>query len=338
MSSTDKKTINHTSSLLCCPQCKGELDHGKTEYKCKNCHLRFQILNGIPQLFVPNEWPDSKNDVTETIRDFYEKTPFPNYDDFDDVGSLIDKSRRGVFSRLLDEQIPLGSSILECGCGTGQLSNFLAVANRQVHGVDMCINSLKLASDFKNRNGLSRVEFTQMNLFRPCFLEEEFDLVISNGVLHHTSDPRLAFKTISKLVKPGGYILIGLYHRYGRFATDVRRKIFHLTGDRMKWLDRRWASGLDSKRKETWFKDQYKNPHESKHTINQVLKWFDETDFSFIRTIPSTMPFKSLDSTTYLFEPEPLSSPLARAITTSTMLLSGHKEGGFFIMIGQRKK
>jgi 2-polyprenyl-3-methyl-5-hydroxy-6-metoxy-1,4-benzoquinol methylase len=67
----------------------------------------------------------------------------------------------------------------------------------------MCMNSLRLATDFKRRNALSRVEFVQMNLFRPCFPDGEFDLVISNGVLHHTSNPRLAFETISRLVKPG---------------------------------------------------------------------------------------------------------------------------------------
>ncbi len=57
-------------------------------------------------------------------RSFYEEAPFPNYDDLDSPESLRLKAERGVFARLLTEQIPFGSRILECGCGTGQLSNF----------------------------------------------------------------------------------------------------------------------------------------------------------------------------------------------------------------------
>jgi len=48
------------------------------------------------------------------------KTSFPNYDDLDSVGSLIEKARRGVFAKLLDDQIPFGAHVIECGCGTGQ--------------------------------------------------------------------------------------------------------------------------------------------------------------------------------------------------------------------------
>lgn len=327
---------NNGLSLLRCPSCRGRLHLDHSEYCCDVCGLQFEVVNGIPSLFLPNE-RGAPDDITRTVRDFYESTPFPNYDGFDDVGTLIEKSRKGLFSRLLDDQIPLGSNVLDCGCGTGQLANFLAVANRQVHGADMCMNSLRLATDFKRRNALSRVEFVQMNLFRPCFQDGEFDLVISNGVLHHTSNPWLAFEAISRLVKPGGYVLVGLYHRYGRLATDVRRRIFDITGDRMKWLDRRWASGLGEARRETWFLDQYKNPHESKHTVDEVLKWFERSGFSFVRTIPSTAPLHRLDGDTRLFEAEPLSGPLARAVTTGAMVLSGHREGGFFIMIGKKQ-
>ena len=52
-----------------------------------------------------------------------------------------------------------------------------------------------------------------MNLFRPVFKAETFDVVICSGVLHHTSDPLTGFQSISKLVKKGGYIIIGLYNK-----------------------------------------------------------------------------------------------------------------------------
>ena len=137
---------------------------------------------------MPNEG-DVSRDVTDEIKAFYEANPFPNYDDFDDTASLVDKSRTSLFAKLLDEQIPHGARVIECGCGTGQLTNFLSVATRTVVGTDFCLNSLKMATAFKAQNALDRAHFLQMNLFRPCFRPRTFDLVISNGVLHHTSDP-----------------------------------------------------------------------------------------------------------------------------------------------------
>jgi uncharacterized protein YbaR (Trm112 family) len=90
------------SNVLRCPSCRGRLHLDQLEYRCDGCGLQFEVVDGIPSLFLPNEWRNS-DDVTRTIRDFYESTPFPNHDGFDDVGTLIDKSRKGLFSSLLDD-------------------------------------------------------------------------------------------------------------------------------------------------------------------------------------------------------------------------------------------
>ena len=96
------------------------------------------------------------------------------------------------------------ATMLECGCGTGQLTNFLSIANRTVIGTDLCINSLKLATAFKEQNALPRAHFLQMNLFRPAFKPGSFDLVISNGVLHHTPEPQEGLSALARCVRPGG--------------------------------------------------------------------------------------------------------------------------------------
>ena len=98
---------------------------------------------------------------------FYEKTPFPNYDDIDNVRALLEKGRAGTFARLLNDQIPFGASVLEIGCGTGQLTSFLAIANRAVLGIDICWNSLNLAEQFKREQDITRATFAQMDPVSP---------------------------------------------------------------------------------------------------------------------------------------------------------------------------
>jgi SAM-dependent methyltransferase len=289
-------------------------------------------------MFAPTEPEFFERDVTEIVKAFYEKTPFPNYEDTDDIGSFIDKAKKGVFAHLLDQQLPFGSRILECGCGTGQLSNFLGIAHRTVFGTDVCLNSLRLAQGFKQRNGLRNVHFLQMNLFRPVFRPASFDAVISNGVLHSTSDTYKGFQSLASMVKPGGYLIIGLYHRYGRLATDLRRVVFRMTGDRFLFLDPRFRKeGLGQARHAAWLADQYKHPHELKYTISEILTWLAPNRLRLVKTIPKTTFRGRFTPDERLFEPEPAGRRLERALVELSMTFTGDREGGFFTVISQRE-
>ena len=324
--------------ILCCPKCGKDLTQRGEEIVCVGCGMVYTKTSfGIPMLFCPNDPKDLKEDCTEKIMEFYSGTPFPNYDDFDDVGSLIMKSRQSVYQKLLDEQMGFNIRVLECGCGTGQLTNFLSVAHRTVIGTDMTLNSLQLGQEFKEKYGLERADFIQMNLFRPCFKPGSFDMVICNGVLHHTSNPFGGFQSIARMVKPGGYIMIGLYHRYGRLYTDMRRTIFNLTSDRFLFLDKRNVNKDSSvSKREAWFRDQYKNPHEMKHTIGEAMKWLEDEGFRFIKSVPKTRLFEHFSQDEQLLNPDMPGNPVERFIAEVRMIASGAQEGGFFIVIGRK--
>lgn len=327
-------------ALFMCPTCGGALSVSdvRNALDCGACARSFPCEGGIPLLFWPTEWTLGE-DVTEIVKAFYEATPFPNYDEMDSAESLRAKAERGVFARLLNEQIPHGAKILECGCGTGQLSNFLGLTwGRTVFATDICLNSLRLAHEFRERNDIDNACFLQMNLFRPVFRPESFDVVISTGVLHHTSDPFLGFRTILSCVKRGGFIIIGLYNAYGRLTTDLRRLIFRLNGDRFRFLDPRLRSErLDEGRERAWFMDQYKHPHESKHTIGEVLRWFERCGVEFVNGIPKVTASGTFSPEERLFESNSRGSALDHVLVQLSMLLTGGREGGFFIMIGRKK-
>lgn len=310
-----------------CPKCDGPLQ-GELELVCTGCGQAFSSEDGIPLLFWPNEW-DGREDVTEIVRAFYEETPFPDYDDLDSGASLVEKARRGLFARLLDEQIPDGARVLEVGCGTGQLGNFLGLtASRTVFSTDICLHSLKLGQAFKRENRIDAVTFVQMNLFRPVFPPESFHLVIATGVLHHTSAPLLGLETLVRLVKPGGFLVVGLYNTFGRLATDLRRLAFRLTGG--------GPSRGDSRKSRAWFMDQYRHPHESKHTLGEVLGWFDRCGLDFTSSVPKMRSFASFGKDEKLFRRQPPGGLLDRFLVQAGMLLKG-REGGLFLMIGRRR-
>lgn len=328
--------LQQYKDILCCPSCGSDLVFTNGIIECTRCRKVYQTSNGIPLLFIPDDYGSPRKNVTTAVKSFYEEHPFPNYDDLDDAASLIERAYKGLFAKLLDSQIPFGARILEAGCGTGQLSNFLSIANRNVFGVDLSINSLMLAQRFKKNNKLEHVNFFQMNLFYPAFKPKSFDLIICNGVLHHTQNPSGGFRSIANLLKENGYIIIGLYHKYGRIATDIRRLIFKLSGNRLTFLDNQ-LKDLKKVKRDSWFMDQYANPHESKHTFKEVLMWFARNGFQFVKSVPKTKLFTAFSVKEKLFKPEPHGSWLELIFCELKMIFTGSGNGGLFMMIGQKK-
>jgi carbamoyltransferase len=325
-------------ALLVCPCGSGApLQKIGNSYRASACGHHLPITDGIPQLFWAHNTHNDSSDVTREVRQFYEATPFPNYDDHDSVRSLLDKARQGRYARALDEAIPYNSNVLEVGCGTGQLSNFLGVACRRVVGMDLSLNSLRLAEGFRDDHALHRVRFVQANVFRPPFAPGQFDVVLCNGVLHHTSDPRNGFRQLVSLVKPGGHVVIGLYNTYGRVATNVRRVFFRLTGGRGTWIDPYLRSTpMSGPKRQAWFSDQYRHPHETTHTMGEVMRWFAEDGLDFVRAVPSVAPDGDGLERGELFRATGSGTRLRRFGVQALEVFKGGRDGGFFIMIGRR--
>jgi carbamoyltransferase len=320
----------------CCPACGGALSDSGDGARCETCGRRFPRTDGIYQLFWPHD--GAEGDVTEIVKAFYEEHPFPSYDDHESLRSLVAKSRSGLYAKLLGEQLPDNADVLEVGCGTGQLSNFLGITCRSVTGTDLCLNSLRLAEEFRRRHGLCRVRFLQMNLFRPALKSEQYDVVLCNGVLHHTSNPYGGFRSIARLLRPGGLIVIGLYNRFGRWMLGARRRIFRLTSGRFQWLDphiRR--TRMSGGKRSAWFADQYQHPHESTHTLGEVLRWFEDGGFDFVNSVPSMNVWGGFDENENLLAQFSPGGRLQRALVEAKMIFTGSREGGFFIMIGRKR-
>ena len=281
--------------------------------------------------------PAMTGDVSGKVRAFYEECSFPGYEDLETPQDLAQKAEQGIYARLLGEQIPFGTRVLDAGCGTGQLALYLSMVKASVVGIDFSFASLCKGQAFKERFDLHDARFAQMNLFQLGLRPESFDYVFCNGVLHHTSDAAGGFRGLCALVKRGGYIVVGLYNTYGRVLLDLRRVIFRLTGGRLLWLDHRLRQrsvGPDKKR--IWFLDQYRNPHEDTFTVDDVLGWFAASGIEYVNAVPNIVPFQGLAAAEKLFAPHEPGSRLDHLLAQLGWIFSKSAEGGFFILIGRK--
>jgi SAM-dependent methyltransferase len=174
----------------------------------------FEIRDGIPRL-VPRDLPAAQK---RTARAFgWQWTHFvemhPEYED-----------------QFLDWIFPIQPDffrdklVLDAGCGIGRHAYFAAAYGaREVVAVDLS-DAVETAHEILRKFPNSHVvQADLLNLpFRRSDGHGEFDLVYSIGVLHHLSDPRAGFNSISGVLAPGGTVAIWVYgHEGNGFVRNV---------------------------------------------------------------------------------------------------------------------
>ena len=128
------------------------------------------------------------------------------------------------------------SKILEIGCGTGEISNFIAKeTDAKVTGIDICKPFIEIAKkDF---------ELSNLNYEVRDFLEynvesvEKYDYIIGNGILHHLYyNLEDSLKTMNNLLKKDGKIIFmepNIYNPYCFLIFKIFRKWANLDPDEM---------------------------------------------------------------------------------------------------------
>ncbi len=311
--------------LLACPVCQSALDQ---EWACVDCGTRYAVRDGIPDLRMPGD------NCTNRVRAFYEQAPFPGYRPRDSLEALRARAQRSEFARLLDAAIPTDARILEIGCGTGQMSLFLASADRLVIGADVTRASLELGAAAAKRFGVTRIQFVETDLHNPGFRAGAFDVVYASGVLHHTHDPRQAFAAILPLLRPGGMIVIGLYNAFARIPLRLRRMVARLSGYRWIPLDPVLRDRKNEPaRREAWVRDQYRHPEEHRHTAAEVRGWFAENGIEYVGTYPSLLMGEKAED---LFAADEDFWPIEAWLSQIGWMKTLGHEGGLFVTVGRR--
>ena len=280
---------------------------------------------------------DITDDSTKKVTEFYDESPFPNYKDADNKASILERGDKNLLAKQFKKFIGYKKSVLEVGCGTGQLSIYFSIGtNNNIVGLDPTLTSLKLARNFAKNNMITNSTFVNADIFDDVLRDEFFDFIWCNGVLHHTKDPYGAFKILIKSLKKEGYVLIGLYNKIGRIRTLIRKYFYKILGKSFLMLFDPTLRRLkrNDKEQKSWIRDQYLHPIESLHTLDEVISWFDKNNISFISSIPSSdFDPAYID----LFEKKTRGSFFSRLMNQFFMIFNSlGSDGGLFVVIGKK--
>lgn len=232
--------------------------------------------------------------IARSVNRLYEKYPYPSLPILNEH-DLIGKLHANVMSKILataglEPGSLSGKDILDAGCGTGEKPCYFSYYGARVTAIDLCVSSLQKAKKLAEKFGL-QVDFENCDIaeFNPG---KKFDHVFCLGALHHTEKPYKNFIALAGLCKAGGTITIGLYNRYGRLAHRATRMWIGLRagGDieqRMAYVEKSiYRRKLRSVHEQAYVADKYVNPHESYHSVGEVLGWFEKNDFSYTGAHP----------------------------------------------------
>lgn len=199
------------------------------EYICKNRMLREKKIYSKNQSQTKRtfgfKWKKRDTYESKTVQDFMR-------------GWLVDKYLGGK-DKLLDKWLPDDARLLDAGCGAG-FSALLLFERRlkDIHylGVDISDSIDIAAQRFKEKG--ANGEFLQADLMHLPFSKPEFDVIFSEGVLHHTDSTERSFKYLAKLIRPGGRFIFYVYRQKSpirEYSDDYIRSYLKKFNEKESW-------------------------------------------------------------------------------------------------------
>jgi ubiquinone/menaquinone biosynthesis C-methylase UbiE len=113
-----------------------------------------------------------------------------------------------------------GKRVLEVGCGLGTDLLQFARGGAEVYGIDLTAAGAALTRKRLELYGF-KGELSVGDSESLPFNDNCFDLVYSWGVIHHTPDTASAAREIVRVCKPGGRVLVMVYHRRSLLALQA---------------------------------------------------------------------------------------------------------------------
>lgn len=112
--------------------------------------------------------------------------------------------------------LPLkGKRILDMGCGGGLMSETLARLGAEVVGVDASVETLAVARQHAQKSDLN-IDYREGTAESLAEENEQFDIIVAFEIVEHVDNLPLFMKSLAKVLKPGGQVLLATLNRTRR--------------------------------------------------------------------------------------------------------------------------
>jgi ubiquinone/menaquinone biosynthesis C-methylase UbiE len=154
---------------------------------------------------------------------------------WDNIAGVYDLFERLYNKRCYDgtgakvaSYIEKGSKVLECACGTGSISRFLAQKAGRLTAADLSDGMLRQAA--KNLRWFTNVRLCKCNIMSLKCRDNYFDAVVAGNVIHLLDEPYKAVDELLRVCKKGGKVIIPTYINMGKSDSELLIKLFSFCG------------------------------------------------------------------------------------------------------------
>ena len=190
------------------------------EYTISNFIKENNIIKNI------SSFSEIEDNTSIKVQKQYELYPYPRWL-FSDT-YLLKTNMIGFLNSLKikysenHQDLYKNKSILIAGCGTGKEAVEVRslISDVKITAIDLSKKSLSYAIRKSQQAGQKDITFLHGDILKINDLNEKFDCIMSNGVLHHMNDPILGLASLSNSLKKNGLIKISLYSKYARECLD----------------------------------------------------------------------------------------------------------------------
>src|SRR5215469_12907287 len=135
------------------------------------------------------------------------------------LGQICQPFTRRAFT---DAGITAGMSVLDVGCGPGDVSLIaagLVGETGRVLGIDSSADMLQVAQARAQAAGLAHVSFLAADL-RTLTLDQSFDALVGRFILMHLPEPEAVLRRLVRSVRPGGIVAFQEYELSSLIASS----------------------------------------------------------------------------------------------------------------------
>lgn len=122
--------------------------------------------------------------------------------------------------------------VLECACGTGAISKYIAPKCKHLIATDFSKGMLKQIS--KKCRKYSNMEIKCADMTHLKCRDNKFDKVVAGNVIHLLEEPYAAIKELERVCKVGGKIIIPTYINASDRTNKKAIQLFELMGAKFK--------------------------------------------------------------------------------------------------------
>jgi ubiquinone/menaquinone biosynthesis C-methylase UbiE len=151
------------------------------------------------------------------------------YDLFEDVYNR--KVYRGTGKTVADEIKPT-DDVLECACGTGAISVFIAPVCKHLTATDFSEGMLRQTA--RKVRQYKNVEIRKADMTELDYPDASFDAVVAGNVIHLLDDPVAALNELMRVCKPSGKVIIPTYINIYNGKPSRLVKLFEKAGAHFK--------------------------------------------------------------------------------------------------------